>query len=260
MEGIQRESRAKVLDKLYIVMPVYNEAGNLRQTVRDWYEVTQVGEDSRLLLIDDGSKDGSYDLLLALQKEYPRLEVLTKANSGHGPTVRLAYKEALERGADYVFQTDSDGQTLPSEFYTLWEERTKYQVQIGSRLGRQDGLGRKLVSRVLRMVLHLYFRVKTVDPNTPFRLFDRASLALFLPLLPEDFALTNALTSVYTSYSQLRSRYVPITFRPRQAGTNSINYRRIVRIALENMKKFPALNQRMRQDLAIQQKTRLDQR
>lgn len=234
-------------------MPVYNESGNLTQTVADWYKVLDVSETSRLLLLDDGSTDDSFSIMQSLQAKYPKLEILTKPNSGHGPTVRMAYKEALERGADYIFQTDSDGQTLPEEFFDLWEQRENYQVQIGSRLKRQDGSGRKLVSNVLRMVLKYYFQVDTVDPNTPFRLFDRETLATFLPFLPEDFALTNALTSVYTAYSGTKSRYVPITFRPRQGGKNSINYRRIARIALDNMKKFPELNRKMRAGLPRQE-------
>ena len=56
---------------------------------------------------------------------------------------------ALERGADYVFQTDSDGQTCPEEFWPLWEARASYDYQIGWRRRRADGLGRSLVTRVL---------------------------------------------------------------------------------------------------------------
>ena len=44
-----------------------------------------------------------------------------------------AYHYALEQGADYVFQTDSDGQTLPEEFWPFWEQRKEYDMLIGNR-------------------------------------------------------------------------------------------------------------------------------
>lgn len=237
------------MDKLYIVMPVYNESENLRNTVAAWYPLTELGQDSKLLLIDDGSKDDSAEILAELALKYPNLEFLSKENEGHGPTVRRAYAEALARGADYVFQTDSDGQTRAEEFYEFWDKREQYAVQIGSRRQRQDGLSRKLVSFVLRLVLLLFFRVRTVDPNTPFRLFEAGVLEEFLPLVPEDFALSNCLLSVFAGYSGVSLRYVPITFLPRQGGKNSINLPRIFKIALANMKRFPKVNREMRNTL-----------
>ena len=98
------------MDKLYIVIPAYNEAANLESVVRAWHQVAQtVGGGSRLLVVDDGSRDETPAILRRLQTELPRLLVHTKPNGGHGPAVRLGYRLALEGGADYVFQTDSDG-------------------------------------------------------------------------------------------------------------------------------------------------------
>ena len=252
----RRKPVAPSMDKLYIVMPVYNEAANLRRTVADWYPLTQLGDDSRLLLIDDGSKDDSLRIMEELTAHYPKLEMISKVNEGHGPTIRRAYAEALGRGADYVFQTDSDGQTRPEEFTQLWNDRTHFGAQIGARTGRQDGLQRRLVSLVLRVLLLLFFGVWTQDPNTPFRLFDRAALARFLPLIPEDFALTNSLLSVYVGYTKINARYVPITFLPRQGGKNSINFSRIVSIARETVSRFPSLNRAMRGSLRKQGEVR----
>lgn len=237
------------MDKLYIVMPVYNEEANLRNTVESWYPLTELGEDSKLLLINDGSKDRSGEILAELAKQYPRLEYISKPNQGHGPTIRRAYAEALKRGADYIFQTDSDGQTRPDEFLPMWDAREDYAVQIGARKGRQDGFSRKIVSGVLRLVLFLFFGQWTGDPNTPFRLFKADCLREFLPVIPEDFALTNAVLSVFAKYTGVPHRYLPITFAPRQGGVNSINLPRIAKIAWTNMKRFPALNRAMRAQL-----------
>ena len=110
------------MEKLYIVIPAYNEEMNITSVAREWHTVVEtISEDSKLVIIDDGSKDSTYQVLTELSKELPQLEVITKKNSGHGATVLYGYRYALEQNADYIFQTDSDGQTLPEEFYGFWE-------------------------------------------------------------------------------------------------------------------------------------------
>lgn len=234
------------MDKLYIVMPVYNEEANLKNTVESWYPLTELGTGSKLLLVNDGSKDKSAAILAELASEYPDMEYVSKANEGHGPTIRLAYRLALERGADYVFQTDSDGQTDPADMQCMWDEREHYAVQIGKRTEREDGFSRKVVSFVLRRLLFLFFGQRPEDPNAPFRLFQADCLRELLEAVPEDCALTNAVLAVCAEYANVSRRYVPIRFAPRQGGVNSINLPRIFKIGLENVKQFPALNRKMR--------------
>ena len=139
------------MDKLYIVIPAYNEQDNIEDVVKDWYPVVeQRGADSRLVIIDDGSKDATYAKLLELAKDRPQLEPLHKENGGHGATILFGYQYAIDQGADYIFQTDSDGQTLPEEFDAFWEKRADYDMVIGHRKGRQDGFSRVVVTKVLK--------------------------------------------------------------------------------------------------------------
>lgn len=77
------------------------------------------------------------------------MEVLTKENEGHGATLLFGYRYAMEHGADYIFQTDSDGQTRPEEFPAFWKSRAAYDMIIGYRNKRQDGWMRILVTKVL---------------------------------------------------------------------------------------------------------------
>ncbi|MDR0412127.1 MAG: glycosyltransferase family 2 protein [Treponema sp.] len=228
-------------ERLYIVMPAYNEEMNIEAVVREWHTViTQLGE-GRLVVVDDGSKDGTYAKLQELQKELPRLTALTKPNSGHGGTVLFAYEYALAEGADYVFQTDSDGQTVSTEFWELWRSRADYDIQLGYRKGRQDGLSRVVVTKTLKLVLFLNFRLWIKDANTPFRLMTAASLAGFLPRIPKEHNLANVLLTVLYEKDKMRRRYAPITFRPRQGGVNSINISRIIKIGLRAVKDFAEL-------------------
>ena len=107
------------------------------------------GTTQRLSIHTDS--DTAKNVLKSLELWIP----LTKENSGHGATILFGYKYALEHGADYVFQTDSDGQTVPSEFAPFWGAKDKYDIIIGYRNKRRDGLSRVFVTRVLRLVVHL---------------------------------------------------------------------------------------------------------
>ena len=122
------------MNKIYFVLPAYNEEENIEETIKQWYPVVEkVGSDSRLVIANDGSKDGTLAVLNSLKSSYPQLIVLDKKNQGHGATVIFLYKYALSQGAEYIFQTDSDGQTDPNEFFAFWEASQNYDCVLGCR-------------------------------------------------------------------------------------------------------------------------------
>jgi glycosyltransferase involved in cell wall biosynthesis len=233
-------------DRLYVVIPAYNERETITQVVDQWHSVVErTGAESRLVVIDDGSKDDTAAILARLSQTYPQLDAQSKPNSGHGGTVLYGYRYALDHDADFVFQTDSDGQTDPDEFWKFWECRNEYDLIIGKRAGRQDGLSRIIVTRVLKLVVRMCFGVDAPDANTPFRLMTRNSLAACMEPIPEGFFLSNVvLTAVYYK-RDLRILSIPITFKPRQGGVNSINLKRIIKIGYTALKDFRELNRRL---------------
>ncbi len=238
------------MEKLYIVIPAYNEEENIEQVVRDWYPVVEkIGGESRLVVIDDGSRDSTYAKMQKLAEELPMFEPVTKQNQGHGATVLYGYHHALEAGADYVFQTDSDGQTLPGEFGAFWEKRKDYEMVIGHRRGRQDGISRVFVTKTLKLVCRLCFHVTVTDANTPFRLMKAESLKENLKLVPENFNLSNVILSVIYAKKKQPVLYLPITFRPRQGGVNSINLKKIFRIGRQAFRDFRTINKCLKKEI-----------
>lgn len=234
------------MGSLYLIIPAYNEEENIDAVARDWHAVAvKCGPSSRLVIIDDGSKDATYEKLMKLKEELPQLHPITKQNSGHGGTVLFGYQYALEQGAGYVFQTDSDGQTLPGEFWQLWEKREEYDIQIGYRKGRQDGFSRVIVTKTLKLVLFFSFGLWITDANTPFRLMSADSLKLHVPKIPKDYNLSNVLLTVLYEKAKMRIRYLPITFRPRQGGENSINLKKIMKIGRQAVKDFASLKKQI---------------
>lgn len=182
------------------------------------------------MIANDGSKDETYHYLESLQSKYPHLIPLKKNNSGHGATVLYLYRYAVEHGANYVFQTNSDGQTYSDEFWEMWHRRADYDFQIGNRNSRQDGLGRVFVSSVLRIVVFMIFLTWVKDANTPFRLMKAEKLEAVMRVIPEDFFLCNVAIAAIAKKWNYKIRWQNISFKPRQGGANSINMSRITKI------------------------------
>ena len=234
-------------DRLYIIIPAYNEEDNIEEVVSGWhYVVASINAESRLCVIDDGSKDNTLAKLQELQDRYPKLEAITKKNGGHGSTIYFGYKHALENGADYIFQTDSDGQTLPCEIDAFWNKRQNYDIQIGDRRGRQDGFSRIFVTKILKLVVFFQFGVWSKDVNTPFRLMSSKSLYEIIQYVPSNHNLTNVLLTVFYHKKNKKIKYRNITFRPRQGGVNSINFKRIVNIGWKAVQDFANITRNRR--------------
>lgn len=230
-------------EKLYIIIPAYNEEDNIESVVCDWYSIiAEMSEESRLVVIDDGSKDSTYNMIKRLQKRYPRLIAVTKENGGHGATCLYGYRYAIENHADYIFQTDSDEQTISKEFWEFWKNRESYDMVIGWRKDREDGISRVIVTKTLKKVIKYCFKVDTKDANTPFRLMKINKLKECIELIPENYNLSNVLISVIYEKRNFKIKYIPITFRKRQGGKNSINLKRIFSIGKEALKDFKELN------------------
>ena len=234
------------MDKVYAIIPAYNEQDNIRKVIREWYDViARTGEESRLVVIDDGSKDDTYRIISEEAADKPALIALHKENSGHGATLLFGYRYALECGADFVFQTDSDGQTLPSEFEMFYKRRNDYPFLIGQRKDRKDGFFRIVTTRILRYVVRAVFSVDLKDINTPYRLMTRDFLEDALRYIPEDFNLSNVILTVVAARKGYRGLYIPITFRNRQGGKNSINVKKIIKIGFRALRDFCMINKKL---------------
>ena len=237
-------------DLLYIVMPAYNEAANIEEVISQWHPVCErinaEGNVAKLVIANDGSKDNTFQIMQRLQGKYPFFVPIDKPNSGHGATVLYLYRYAIAEGATFVFQTDSDGQTLPEEFWQMWEHRHEFDFQIGTRGGRQDGASRVFVTKTLRLVVWLMFHVWVKDANTPFRLLKVDKLIPILNVIPQDYNLANVAVSAIAVRWHYNIGWYPITFRPRQGGVNSINMKRIFKIGIKALTDFRTINRNLR--------------
>lgn len=236
------------MDTLYIVMPAYNEEENIRSTLDAWYPVIEEHNQSglsRLVVVNDGSKDNTYQVMQEYAQNHPLFIPLTKANGGHGSTVIYAYDYAVKSGADWIFQTDSDGQTNPAEFEAFWNDREQYDGIFGNRTARGDGKSRAFVEKVVCRLVRHYFGVKVPDANAPFRLMRADVVKKYLGRFRPDYNLPNIMMTTFFVYYKERTAFKEISFKPREKGTNSINIKKIVKIGWNSLKDFREFKKNM---------------
>ncbi len=92
------------MESLYIIIPAYNEAENIKNVIEHWYPVIlkhNGDKRSRLVIIDDGSSDDTLEIVKDQVREKEYLEVITKENGGHGSSIFFGYHYALQENADW---------------------------------------------------------------------------------------------------------------------------------------------------------------
>ncbi len=229
-------------------MPAYNEEANIKETLDAWYPIIERHNESGnscLTVVNDGSKDNTYKIMLEYAETHPLFVPLTKENGGHGSAVIFAYNHAVNSGADWIFQTDSDGQTDPDEFEAFWSEREKYDAIFGNRTVRGDGQSRAFVEKVVCRLVKHYFGVRVPDANAPFRLMRADKVSQYLKKLKPDYNLPNIMMTTYFVYYKDGTAFREISFKPREKGTNSINIKRIVKIGWNALKDFRQLKREL---------------
>ena len=122
------------------------------------------------------------------------------------------------------------------------KQKESYDMVIGWRNKRQDGGNRVFVTRTLRLVIRVCFGVSVTDANTPFRLMKASTLQKYIGLIPKDFNLSNVILSVIYAKKGCKVKYIPITFRPRQGGVNSINMKKIFGFGRQAVRDFRKIN------------------
>lgn len=235
------------MDILYVVMPAYNEEGNIKDVVAAWYPTLEgKAKESRLIVADSGSTDGTHSILSEMRKDYPQLEILGDTDRQHGPKLMALYDYAIKKKADYIFQTDSDGQTDPEEFRAFWEKRMEYDGIFGNRIVRGDGKSRAFVEKVVCLLLRLFFGVRIPDANAPFRLMKTETVKKYLYKLPSDYNIPNIMLTTYFVFYKESAKFFPISFMPRKNGVTSINLLKIFKIGWKALTDFSCFRRELR--------------
>ena len=219
-------------------MPAYNEEGCVEKVCLSWLLQLESFPDAELLVVDDGSKDRTGQLLDLLAENEPRLIVFHQANQGHGAALLAAYRQALSRGCGWVFHVDSDDQFLPESIRLLWDRRDASDFILGFRVDRQDAAPRLIITRIARLLNLLLFGVSIQDCNVPFRLIKADLLRKMMAVLPDAVFAPNIFLSVLAAKSGRDLMNIPIPHRNRATGQVSIIRFKLLRVCLRTVREL----------------------
>ncbi len=161
---------------LSVILPAYNEAGNIERAVRSSAEaVAPLVEDFEIVAVDDGSRDQTPSILARLREEMgSRLAVVThETNLGYGTALRAGFDAARGR---LVFYTDADNQFDLKELVDFLPHMENHDAILGYRVGRKDGSFRLLISNGYNALASFAFGMSVRDLNCSFKLFRREAL------------------------------------------------------------------------------------
>jgi dolichol-phosphate mannosyltransferase len=232
------------------VLPTFNEAENIGPLVRAALpRLAEAGLPHRVLIVDDGSPDGTGEIADRLAAELEPVEVLHRQRkAGLGRAYLAGFAVALERGADLVMEMDSDFSHDPGDIPRLIAAAGAADLVLGSRYVPGGGvtnwgLLRRLVSRGGSAYARWLLGVPVRDLTGGFKCFNRRVL--------DEIDLNGVHADGYgfqieLTYRAIKAGFtvteVPIIFREREVGSSKMT----TRIALEAVWKVPALKLRVR--------------
>jgi dolichol-phosphate mannosyltransferase len=221
----------------WVVLPTYNEADNLASISAAILEVLPAAS---LLVVDDGSPDGTGELADELAARDPRIRVLHRQRkAGLGRAYLAGFRVALDGGAGVIVQIDADGSHDPGSLPALIAPllASDADLVIGSRYTRggrvEDwGLGRRLISRGGSIFARTVLGLAPHDLTGGFKAW-RADALAAIPL--DGIHAGGYVFQIEMTYRASRRgariREIPITFRDRRIGQSKMS-RRIIAEAL----------------------------
>ncbi|MDD5555805.1 MAG: polyprenol monophosphomannose synthase [bacterium] len=208
------------------VVPTYNEAATIVPLIRG---VLARGEGIEVLVVDDGSPDGTWRLVADEAERDGRVHLLLRTGRrGRGLAGAEGFRRALDMGADLVIEMDGDLSHDPRHIPALLGAAEAADVVIGSRhvpggADEERGPLRRLVSRLARGYLRAVLGLAVRDPTSGYRCYRREALEALLeePLRSEDpFIVTEMLHRARVR--GMRIAEVPIVFRARAGGVSKL--------------------------------------
>ena len=218
------------MDKKLVIIPTYNEIENIEAIIR---KVFSLQGEFQVLVIDDGSPDGTASAVKTLMQEFPgKLHIIERSGKqGLGTAYIAGFKWALERDYDYVFEMDAEFSHNPDDLLRLWKACADEgaDLSIGSRYCK----GISVVDWPIGRIVMSYFASTYVRAVLGMKIFDTtAGFVCYSRKVLETMNLDGVrmkgygfqIEMKYTAYRlKFKLSEVPIVFTNRQKGTSKMS-------------------------------------
>ena len=217
--------------RVAVVVPTYNEAENLPELASRLFALDL--EDIRLLIVDDGSPDGTAEIARQLSAEYDsRIEVISRSGKlGLGTAYTTGFARALADGVDYVVQMDADLSHVPEEIPQMLAKLDGFDVTVGSRYTSGGGLDpewsakRRMLSGFGNHLIRAVTGIRVRDVTSGFKAYRASALrSLDLSRIRCIGFGFQAEIAHYCQANGLKVTEHPITFMERTRGESKMSF------------------------------------
>ena len=218
------------MDRRIVIIPTYNEKENIEAIVR---KVFSLPVDFHILVIDDGSPDGTAGIVKGLQAEFPeQLHLLERSGKqGLGTAYLTGFRWSLDKGYDYVFEMDADFSHNPDDLLRLYSACAEHgaDVAIGSRYCNGVSvvdwpIGRIIMSYYASAYVRGVLNMKVYDTTAGFVCYSRKVLETIDLDAVQMKGYGFQIEMKYTAHKLgFKIKEVPIIFTNRQLGTSKMS-------------------------------------
>ncbi len=202
---------------LSIIIPAYNEAGNINKVIRDSLkEAKKITSSFEIIVCDDGSSDDTQKIIRKLQKSIPQLRlIINKRNLGMAPSLIRLFKKS--RG-EFIQTMAGDFQFRPKDIPKFYKAAQKADLVTGWRQNRKDPLYRLIISKIYNLCTRILFGVKIHDLGST-KMIRRDALRKINPQTKTNFIEAEIIIKAYQL--GLRVAEVSISYHSRTRGRST---------------------------------------
>jgi glycosyltransferase involved in cell wall biosynthesis len=229
---------------LSVVMPVYNERQSIVLAVADVQRhVLDRIDGSELIVVNDGSADGTGALLDGTAAKDARVRVIHQENRGHGGALMTGL--AAARG-DYVFLVDSDRQIPLDDFSSAWAQiASGREAVFGVRRRRCDPPLRLYLSGVIRRTVGVMFGVQLLDANVPYKVLRRGIWEDARSSIPPGTLAPSLFLAIVAKRRGYDIVELDVVHKPRDTGEASIRRLKLLKFCAEGLSQMLELRRRL---------------